>query len=117
MKPIDSCTAEEARIVEMEVIRLAAEDMVFRRGDRVPVAEACHNGTYILVTAGDDRITIYKGSPAWRRQIMEDSVAFGERFDKRDYIQQVDVSMSEARTVLRGLLKVTSILDVLADAA
>lgn len=117
MSPIDSYTADEAKIVEMEVIKTAAEDMILGARDRVPIAEAGHNGTYILVTAGDNRITIYKGAPAWRRQVVEDSVAFGERFDKRNYIQQVDVSIAEARTILKGLLSVVSVLDVLADAA
>ena len=117
MLPIDSYTAEEAKVVEMEIWKLAAEEVIFSRSERAPIAEGVFDGSYLLVTAGDDRVTIYKGSPSMRRQAIEDVKAFGEAFDKRDYIQQVDITIAEARTVLKGLLQVVSILDVLADAA
>jgi hypothetical protein len=111
----DNFTAREAKIVEMEVTKMAAEDVLLTQADRVPVAEGTYDGAYLLVTAGDNRTTIYKGSPAWRRQSVLDSKAFGERFNKRDYIQQIDISGAEARTVMRGLLKIISVLDALAD--
>lgn len=115
--PERSYSPEEARQVEMEVTKVAAEDVLLTQTDRTPVAEGHFNGSYILVTAGDNYITIYKGDPGLRRELVNDLRVLGGKLDKRDYIQQVDVSAAEARLILKGLLQVINVLDVLADAA
>lgn len=99
----------------MEVTKLAMEDALLHQRDRTPIAESLVDGVYMLVTAGDSRVTIYKGCSAWRRRAARDAAAFGEHFDKREYIQQVDIEGAEIRLVLNALLKVVSVLDVLAD--
>lgn len=115
--PARDSTPEEAKQIEMEVTKVAAEDVLLTQTDRMPVVEGHFDGAYILVTAGNNYITIYKGDVGLRRELINDVKAFGGKFDKRDYIQQVDVSAAEAKLILKGLLKVISVLDVLADAA
>jgi hypothetical protein len=113
--PARDCTPEEAKQIEMEVTKVAAEDVLLGQADRMPVVEGHFGGVFVMVTAGDNYITIYKGDPGLRRELVNDIKVLGGRFDKRDYIQQVDVSVPEARLILKGLLKLVSILDVLAD--